>query len=56
MSASMPSTETSQVEPETSYPALPDHVMERLVGYVGPGLRKRMARRREAAELASAKD
>jgi len=30
------------------YPPLPAHVIERLAGYIGPGLRKRMALRREA--------
>jgi hypothetical protein len=33
---------------KTAYPPLPPHVMERLAGYVGPGLRKRMSILREA--------
>lgn len=40
--------------PRVAYPALPDHVMERLSGYIGPGLRNQMARLREAEHVKAA--
>jgi hypothetical protein len=50
MSTSLPYSTAVENPPETrpQYPPLPPHVLERLAGYIGPGLRKRMALRREA--------
>lgn len=37
--------------PPKAYPSLPDHVLERLAGYIGPGLRKGMAALRESEHV-----
>jgi hypothetical protein len=52
MSASTPERQEAQ-EPRPQYPELPPHVLERIGGYIGPGLRKRMAARRAALASAS---
>lgn len=40
--------------PRAAYPTLPAHVMERIAGYIGPGLRNQMARLREGEHVKAA--
>jgi hypothetical protein len=39
---------------ESEYPELPPHVLERLAGYLGPPLRRRMAMLRDAEHAQAA--